>query len=188
MSYGIEEIVNELEEVTRRTRGLFGNLSTEQLNWKPTTGSWSIAQCLDHLITINQLYFPLLQSMRTGRVTPTFAERYSPMSGFFGKVLIRTLSPEYSKKTETSQKAEPWMSEIDRGIIDRFAEHQATLMEHLQRMPPSLDRSRTVITSPLLRWVTYSLDDCLTILAVHEKRHLLQAKRVMEADTFPRSA
>lgn len=56
----------------------------------------------------------------------------------------------------------------------------------MRRIPHTIDRERTIITSPLLRWVTYSLDDCLTILVVHEKRHLQQAERVMEAGAFSR--
>jgi hypothetical protein len=40
---------------------------------------------------------------------------------------------------------------------------------------------KTIITSPLAGFVTYSLDDCLTILIVHERRHVLQAKRVVQS-------
>jgi uncharacterized damage-inducible protein DinB len=188
MSNRIDEVVNELEEVTQAARASFGGLSDDQLNWKPSAESWSVAQCLDHLSTINRLYFPLLESMSTGTTESTFWERYSPLSGFLGKFLIKTLSPEYQKKTKTSPKAEPSESEIDTGILDDFAQHQAELIEHLRRIPSNIDRRRTIITSPLLRWVTYSLEDCLTILAVHEKRHLLQAKRVTEAAGFPKSA
>jgi hypothetical protein len=88
---------------------------------------------------------------------------------------------------KTSPKAEPSTSEID-GIVDRFARHQAALIEHVRLIPDSVDLGGTIVTSPLLRWVTYSLDDCLAILVVHEKRHFLQAKRVMEAAGFPKSA
>lgn len=188
MNDSIDELAKELEEVTQGTRAAFANLSRDQLNWKPMADSWSIAQCLDHLITINSLYFPLLASMRTGPARPTFWERYSPLSGLLGKLLIKTLSPEYPKKTKTSPKAEPSASEIDDGILDRFSQHQAELIEHVRQIPNSVDRGGTIVTSPLVRWVTYSLDDCLTILVVHEKRHFQQAKRVMEAEGFPQAA
>jgi hypothetical protein len=72
------------------------------------------------------------------------------------------------------------------GIVDRFDRHQAELIEHIRGIPGSIDRQRTIVTSPLAAFVTYSLDDCLTILVVHEQRHLQQAKRVMEAGAFPR--
>lgn len=178
MSDHIEHTVNELEQVTRDVQTAFGHLSAEQLNWKPAPESWSIAQCLDHLITINRLYFPLLKSLQAGPPQPTWWEKYSPLSGFLGKTLIRTLSPDYSGKAKTSPKAEPSASRIDDAVVDRFVQHQADLIAHLRQVPPGVDPKTTIITSPLLGWVTYSLDDCLTILAVHEKRHLLQARRV----------
>ena len=187
MSDRIDQIVNDLEQVTRSTQAAFRRLSNEQLNWKPASKSWSLAQCLDHLITINRLYFPLLESLKTGPSKLTLWERYSPLSGVLGKILIKTLSPEHPKKMKTSSKAEPFVSQIDDGIVDRFVQHQTELIGHLRKIPFSVDQKKVIITSPLLRWVTYSLDDCITILAVHEKRHFLQARRVMEADGFPES-
>lgn len=185
MSNRIDHMVTDLEHVTRSSEAAFRRLSKEQLNWKPSSESWSIGQCLDHLITINRLYFPLFESLTTGQTRPTLWERHSPLSGFLGKTLIRSLSPEQSKKTKTSPKAEPSVSVIDAEIVDRFVQHQTELIGHLRAIPQSVDLKRTIITSPLLRWVTYSLDDCMTILVVHEKRHFLQAQRVMEAAGFP---
>ncbi len=52
-----------MESVTVQVRTEYGHLSAEQLNWTPAEGRWSIAQCLDHLITINRLYFPLLTAL-----------------------------------------------------------------------------------------------------------------------------
>src|SRR5690554_5899279 len=109
---------------------------------------------------MNRLYFPLLESLRAGPRKSMHWERYSPFSGLLGKALIKTLSPEHPRRTKASPKAEPSMSEIDTGILDRFARHQAELIEHIRQVPNSVDRGRTIITSPLLRWVTYSLDDC----------------------------
>jgi len=180
------DVVAALEAVTDETRAAFGCLSDDQLNWKPSAAGWSIAQCLDHLMTINCLYFPLFESLSTGTVRPTFWERHSPFSGLFGRLLIRTVSPEYQKKVKTSAKAQPSASRIDRAV-ERFAQHQTELTERLRAIPKSVDPAGTVITSPLLRIVTYSLDDCLTIVAVHEKRHVEQAKRVTGADGFPRA-
>ena len=51
-----------------------------------------------------------------------------------------------------------------------------------------VDRKKTVVTSPFLVIFTYTLDDAYTVLVEHSKRHIRQAKRVMEADGFPASA
>jgi hypothetical protein len=94
------------------------------------------------------------------------------------------LSPEYNKKIKTSTKAYPSASDLGGDIIKRFEEHQQQLAEHISQVSPKIDLKKTVITSPLLGFVTYSLDDTLTILTVHERRHFDQARRVMDADGF----
>jgi hypothetical protein len=81
---------------------------------------------------------------------------------------------------KTSKIAYPSASEIDGTIVEKFKDHNRELGEHLANISPEVNL-KTIITSPLAGFVTYSLDDCLTILVVHERRHLLQAKRVMES-------
>lgn len=182
----ISDVCSSLEATSNEAREVFGGLSKEQLNWKPAEKSWSIAQCLDHLITVHGKYFPLLERLENGSVETTFLERFSPLSGFFGRFLIKSMRPENPKKMKTTASAEPSTSEIDAGILDRYCEHQSDLIDRLNKLPADLDAAKTIITSPLAGFVTYSLDDTFTILDVHGQRHIQQAKRVMEADGFPK--
>ena len=163
----------------------FGGLSGQQLNWNPVENSWSVGQCFDHLITTHSLYFPLFQQLEKGNIRPSFWKRHSPLSGFFGRILIRSLRPENEKKMKTTAKAQPSGSEIDGRIVEHFCKHQAQLIDHLRKIPADIDAAKTVIASPLLRLVTYSLNDCFTILIVHGQRHFGQARRVMETEGFP---
>lgn len=41
---------SQIDNITRQTQSEFGALTYEQLNWKPNSNIWSIAQNLDHLI------------------------------------------------------------------------------------------------------------------------------------------
>ena len=180
----IANIGTEIEQIAKDATATFGHLGRDQLNWKLSPKVWSIAQCFEHLITINSLYFPIFVKMRSDDVSNSFLEKYSPLSSIFGRYLIKVLSPDYSKKIKTSKKALPSASDLGGDIIERFNEHQRQLAEHVGQVSPKIDLNRTVITSPLLGFVTYSLDDTLTILTVHERRHFDQAKRVMDADGF----
>jgi hypothetical protein len=114
-----------------------------------------------------------------------FWEKTSPLSGFYGRYLIKSMRPENPKKMKTTAKAYPSASEIDGDIIERFAEHQNQMITSLQKLPANIDPAKQMITSPLLSVVTYSLDDTFTILVVHCQRHFLQAKRVTENGGFP---
>ena len=185
MTENAETTISVLSEVAREAEESFGSMSTAQLNWKPSEKSWSIAQCLDHLITIHALYFPLFERLASDVLRPSVWERVSPFSGFFGRYLIKAMRPENPKKMKTSAKAEPSKSEIGGDIVERYKEHQRQMIEHIKNVPAGVDPVKTIITSPLMGLVTYSLDDTYTVLAVHSQRHLGQARRVAETDGFP---
>jgi len=46
-----------IDDITQKFIESFGELSSEQMNWKPDPNTWSIAQNIDHLIVINTYYF-----------------------------------------------------------------------------------------------------------------------------------
>jgi hypothetical protein len=185
MKNDVSKVCFDLQQVADDASSTFGSLSAEQVNWKPAPKSWSIAQCFDHLITTHSLYFPLFERLASGNATQTFWESYSPLSGFFGRFLIKSLRPENVKPMKTTSKAQPSTSEIDSDIIERYCKHQRQMVETIQRIPTNIDPSKTIITSPLLGLVTYSLEDCYEIIAVHGPRHFNQAKRVMGTHGFP---
>jgi hypothetical protein len=186
MSERVTQVTADMAQVAVDAVTAFGGLSATQLNWKPAEKSWSIAQCFDHLITTHSLYFPEFERLAVGNVKMSLWEKASPFSGFFGWFLIKNLDPKNLKPMKTTAKAFPSESEIGGDIIDRFCEHQHQMIEHLQKLPTDIDHAKTIITSPLLGIVTYSLDDCFTVLVVHCQRHFNQALRVTESEGFPK--
>ena len=187
MSERVEQLTNELKKSADDAKATFGELNAEQLNWKPAPKSWSIAQCFEHLITTHSLYFPLFEKLASGNVKQSVWESYSPLSGFFGRFLIKSLRPENAKPMKTTSKAYPSASEISGEIIDRYVEHQSQMIDAIKKLPSDIDPAKKIVTSPLMGLVTYSLADCYEILAVHGPRHFNQAKRVMESERFPKS-
>ncbi|MDA8015968.1 MAG: DinB family protein [Thermoanaerobaculia bacterium] len=185
MNDRIRNVTEDLERVSAEAKQRLGELSAEQLNWKPAPDRWSVAQCIDHLIEAHQRYFPLFRRLANGEVRMTLWERLSPFSGFFGRFLIKSLHPDNQKKMKTTPKAAPSNSDLGDRIITRFLEHQEELSEHLRALPDDLDAENLIVTSPFLNFLTYSVDDTYTILVVHCQRHLGQAIRVTETEGFP---
>jgi hypothetical protein len=181
----ITKITDDLSQIADEARSAFGSLSAAQLNWKPDDQGWSVAQCLDHLITLHSQYLLVFDRLASGEARPTFWEKASPLSGYFGRFLIKSLDPANLKKMKAPGKAQPSESEISGDIVERFCDHQNQIVEYLQNIPDDVDPVKTIITSPLLGIVTYSLDDCYTILVVHCQRHIGQAQRVTENEKFP---
>ena len=178
----MNQIVSELGEISEKSRNVFGELSTEQLSWKPNAESWSIGQCFEHLIKSNELYYKDFDAIAKGTRRNSFYENYSPLSGFFGKIIGSSLKKD-NQKTKTIPQAVP-LSEIDSQIIEKFAAHQVNLIEKIEAMQ-NADWRKTKLTSPFLKIATYNLSDTFQIIIEHEKRHFRQAERVMQAADFP---
>lgn len=186
MATQIDSATNDLALVADDAKTTFGSLSAEQLNWKPSENKWSVAQCFDHLIVTHSLYFGECEKVSTSGYRPTFWQKVSPLSGFFGRFLIKRLDPKNTKKMKTMGKAVPSASVIGGDIIERFVEHQRQMIVTVQKFPVELDLEKTIVTSPLLGFVTYSLADTLTFLPMHCRRHFDQAQRVVDSEGFPK--
>lgn len=161
-----------------------GPLNSEQLNWKPNAASWSVGQCVDHVIITNKLYFIIFDTLLNGTKPSNFWEKVPFLPGFFGSFLIKTTQPIINKKNKTLPVFEPSKSEIRDDIINTFFENQKVLIDYMKRSD-SVDHENTIVTSPATKIITYSLHDVCIILSGHEERHLNQARNVMELDGFP---
>ncbi len=180
----IQQMLQKGNEAKEKVKTEFSNLSLAQLNWKPAEESWSIGQCLDHLIVSDCLYFPAFKNISAGKYEMTFWENWSPLSGLFGKMLEHQVQEKIGKKINTPQIFAPSQSDIDWGILERFYKHLDSLLDYIADFIKT-DIDKTHITSPVSKVVTYSLRKAITILIQHEHRHINQAIRVKETKDFP---
>ncbi|MFK7925530.1 MAG: DinB family protein [Bacteroidia bacterium] len=180
----IPELIDKIEAVSLAAKENFQSLDASQLNWKTSPEDWSVAQCLHHLITTNELYFPIFTAVQNDKVPQNIFSRMRLFSGFFGRMLVKQLGPEVIRKAKSPTTFQPSQSELPADILDQFLAHQHKLVQQYQALP-SQDFSKLIIISPAASFVTYSLKDALHILAGHEERHLAQAKGVMQMPQFP---
>ena len=178
------QFVEDLEAIVESARKNFGDLSPAQINWKPSADGWSVGQCFEHLIKSNHLFFPELERIAGGERVNSFLENYSPLSSFFGNLLINSLKKD-ERKFKAPSKAIVPPSDVDALIVELFTAHQTDLIERVKSTEKA-DWQKTKITSPFMKLVTYTLADGFRVVVEHERRHIRQAERVMQADDFPK--
>jgi hypothetical protein len=172
--------VIEMNQLTGEFYDQFGALSEAQLNWKLNESTWCIAQVLEHIILVNTSYFRIIEQAKKGTLKLPWIAKIPFVTKKFGNMILRSVKPQQKAKTKTMSVWQPGQSTVDAGIITRFARHQLKLIE-LMRNSEDLIAAGAVISSPANRYIVYTVEKLLAILLAHEKRHFLQAKRILEA-------
>jgi hypothetical protein len=180
----LSALISAANAIADETLSGFGGLSAPQLNWKPAADRWSVAQCFDHLVTANVAYFPVFDQVLGGKNKRTFWTSLPWLPGLWGKMLIKSVSPESARKLKAPKIFRPSASSVDAAIIRRFVDQQNQVVEYMKAME-GLRVEKIIIPSPVTGLIAYSVMDAYRVIVAHERRHLLQARRVTETEGFP---
>lgn len=174
----MEDWITKLDGITEQAVSHFGALTIEQLNWRPNATSWSIGQCIDHLIRVNESYYPILSSLSVGTYKTPFMANFGWIVSFFGKMLLNAVQPDRQRKMKTFPIWEPSESKVDGDLLKRFENHQLELKRKIDEAKGLVGKG-VIISSPANRTIVYKLETAFDIIVSHEQRHLEQAKEVL---------
>ncbi len=161
------------------------SLTDAAFNWRPESGRWSVGQCLDHL---NHTLGPLLPSLETAveqarrkGLTAQGPSRY----GWLNRWFVRAMDPANTRKMRAPRPYLPAANLSCREVIQQFLLLQDRLIRCIESSE-GLDLVRIKAASPALGALRLSLGTWFAATAAHERRHLRQARAVLEHDRFPR--
>jgi uncharacterized damage-inducible protein DinB len=180
----IERILQKGKEAKDKVKLEFSNITSEQLNWKFSAESWNIAQCLDHLVSSHNVYFPAFKKITEGNYKMNFWERYSPFSHICGRIMKDRLQEQVKKKMIAPKIIQPSASKMNIEIIEDYYKSLDRFLAYISNCR-NIDIDKIIINSPTIAIVTYSLRDAFQFLVQHEHRHINQAIRVKLNENFP---
>ncbi len=179
-----DEIKGELERLIGDVRTAFGSLNRLQLNWRTGAATWSVAQCLEHLVIVNDQMCRSIDQAADPAVRRSLWQRLPVLPGVVGRLLIRSQAPVVTRKYTAPAKSQPSASAIAADILDRFDEQQREVLRRVERVR-ARNPEQLIMASPLARVICYSVLDGLRLIVTHEHRHIQQARRVMTSPGFP---
>jgi hypothetical protein len=182
----LADVAAEFAAIAEDTQSVFCLLNEQQLNWRPDATGWSVAQCFDHLLSVNREMFLAIDAAADDSRPPTVWQRLPILPRVFGSMLIKSQTPEARRKFTAPRKAEPSSSAIDPRIVQRFVEYQSEAAAHVRSLD-GRDVARIIMVSPFVWFITYSVLDGCRLIVTHERRHVEQARRVTRAPGFPSS-
>ena len=178
----IDALEHAFDAAERDARALVDGLGPGLGAWRAAPGSWSVAECLDHLATGNRVYLIAMkpaaeQALRQGR------RRHRPAQpGLVGGWFVRTLEPPVKPRWRMTapRKIRPRVSPALDDAFAQFLASQHDVRAFLGKYA-DVDLAGVHFPNPFIRGIRFSLATGLHVLAAHERRHLWQAWRVRQA-------
>ena len=157
-------------------RALVTGLTEAAGTWRESPGTWSVAECLDHLATANRVY---LGAMRAA-AEPALAagsKRKGPaqpglIGGWFARMQEPPVKPLLKGKAPAAIRPRPSPALGDAMRDFLASQDQVRMFLHTFAV---IDLAGVRFKNPFVAGVRFSLATGLHVIASHERRHLWQA-------------
>jgi hypothetical protein len=178
----IAALESAFDAVERDARALVDTIDEVQGAWRQDAGSWSVAECLDHLATANRVYLGAMRPAAERGLASRRLRRGPAVPGMIGRWFVRSLEPPVTPrfKGRAPEKIRPRQSPALADAAAQFFTSQDEVRQFIDRYA-AIDLAGIRFPNPFIRGVRFSLATGLHVLAAHERRHLWQAWRVYEA-------
>ena len=174
----VEQFIAQMETINTEVINAFGQLSPAQMNYKPMSSVWSVAQNIEHLIKVNESYLIALSGVKSGENKVFFMGKMNWWRKLCGRIILKSVEPTRSKKIKTFPLWQPVMSDSSETIIEDFQENQGQLIAAAVENKSAIEGG-IYIGSPANQNIVYTVAMALEIIVNHEKRHLQQAKEML---------
>jgi hypothetical protein len=182
----VDEFRQQFEQISADADALVTPLDEAQFVWKPAPNLWSIAECLEHMNATARSYLPAIDegiadAIRHG----AYAEGPFHYT-LIGRLFSRLMEPPARLRLRASDDKQPGPQRPKRETLAGFRAYQVQYIDRL-RQANGIDLSRSCVRSPLASWIRIPLGSAFATMAAHERRHLWQARKITQAEGFPRS-
>jgi hypothetical protein len=181
----VSEVRAGIAALIRDVEATFGPLDARQLNWRPEAARWSVAQCFEHLLKMNALMLQAAEDALDASKPRSVWQRLPFLPSVLGPLMVRSQSPEARRKYTAPAPGRPSGSEIPPDIVRRFLEQQHAVLTRLYAVDEHT-AVRTIMASPFIKVICYSVLDGWRLLFAHGRRHVEQARRVIMEPAFPK--
>jgi hypothetical protein len=155
-------------------------LSEEQLNFKASPESWSVAECVEHIAISETNLFGMIQGTLKEESNPAKrSEVKITDDGIYNAIVDR------SYKVQTQEAFKP---------TGKFGSHDATIKEFVSKRDANIKYTETTeddlrnhfFTFPVAALGTVDSYQLIIFMAGHAKRHTLQIEEVKANPAFPK--
>ena len=178
----LQALERAYDEADRDARAVVAGITPDLGAWRADPGSWSIAECLDHLATANRVYLEAMRLPAERALEQGRRRRRPALPGVLGGWFVNTLEPgaQATHKRKAPSKIRPRTAPPVDDALAQFLASQQDVRAFLRRYA-DIDLASVRFPNPFVRGIRFSLATGLHVIAAHDRRHLAQAWRVRKA-------
>ncbi len=180
--------LDELASVEQEVRGSLEPLSEAQFQWRPGPNRWSVGECLDHLAITGDLVLrnmrPTLDRARVEGITGAGPFKYGLLGGWFARQMEPL--PPGKRGMKSPVNFVPPSGLAKSAVLGKFYAMLEDLRHALESAEGlALDRLKSPSTAKGAGWLRLNLAAWFAATLAHNRRHVVQARRVTETPGFP---
>ena len=182
----LDEFRRQFEQLANDADALVAPLTDGQFTWQPQPQphAWSVAQCIDHLNVTARMYLPVLDEGIANAIRQGQYGEGPYAYPWLARMFVRMLEPPPRFRVKTPVAFRPPPGRTRQEIMSAFRAYQVQYVDRL-RQANGLDLSHARARSPVISWLVFPLGSAFASMAAHERRHLWQARQVIQAQGFP---
>ena len=175
----LKDIESQLDAAERDAASLVAGLDETTGGWRASPGSWSVAECLDHLATANNVYLRAMLPAAWRARAHKWMRKGPALPGVVGRLFVMWMEPPVTRllRGKAPQQIRPREAP---GLAEAYAGFLLSQdrVRAFVRSQADLDLAGVTFVNPFVRGVRFSLATGLHVIASHERRHLWQAWNV----------
>ena len=178
----IDRFRSQFEQLSAEADALTTPLTDEQFTWRPSQDSWSVAECLDHLNATARVYLPSLDEGISDAIRRGVYGEGPFKYNWLGRLSVRF--SDLRVRLKATDDVQPGPGRTRREILSAFRAYQVQYIDRL-RQANGVDLARARVRMPVSSWIRIPLGSGFALMISHSRRHLAQARRVIESENFP---
>ncbi len=175
----------QFERLSAEADAIAAPLTDAAFAWRPAPDAWSVGECLDHLNATARMYLPVMDEGIAEAIRRGLYGGGPHTYNWIGRLLVYVFGPPARVRVKAPGAFLPAPGRPRQEVLAAFRAYQVQYVDRL-RQANGLDLARARVSSPVARWLRIPLGSSFALMVAHERRHLAQARRVIESPGFPR--
>lgn len=178
----IDDFRSQFEQLAAEADALTAPLTDTQFMWRPRPDGWSVAECLDHVNATARVYLPALDEGISEAIRRGVYGEGPYKYNWIGRLSVH--ATDTCLRLKAPDDIRPVEGRTRREILAAFRAYQVQYIDRL-RQANGIDLARARVRLPARSWLRIPLGSGFALMLVHARRHLAQARRVIQAEDFP---